>query len=145
MAGTCLESKKTSKGVKERWYHLDGNEFKWYFKDAWAKGEKENGKISMLDVQEVMDHNTAENLQTVARHGFIIHTNANVGKQFQIGVSDENTKKQWITALRKAHSEAIKRRFAFRVGSKKIPTDELAFFERTMLNHVRINETLILK
>lgn len=142
MAGYCFESKKHKEGVKRRWYCLKDNMFKWYHPEKkinGLKGEKENGSISIVDVQEILEYSTAGNLQNISRCGFVIKTNkAAPEDRYQIGVEDDLTKRRWITALRSAHNNVMSVNAAFRVRDTRMSAQDQKSAADKLKKHINV-------
>ena len=114
MSGFCWEAKKSKVGVKHRWYELKDGVFSWYHPEERDKDINcaPNGSQQMSRVVEILGYSTAENIQALFNHCFVI--SCSDGTKYQIGVSDKLTKEKWVVALNASMSTYAKERTAFK-------------------------------
>jgi hypothetical protein len=113
MSGFCWEAKKSKLGVKHRWYEVKDGVFSWYHPEERDKDINcaPNGSQHMSGVVEILGYSTAENIQALFNHCFVIHCSD--GTKYQIGVRDKLTKEKWVVALNASMSKYAKERTAF--------------------------------
>eukprot|EP00602_Paraphysomonas_sp_CaronLab_P003309 CAMPEP_0185020924 /NCGR_PEP_ID=MMETSP1103-20130426/3574_1 /TAXON_ID=36769 /ORGANISM="Paraphysomonas bandaiensis, Strain Caron Lab Isolate" /LENGTH=1483 /DNA_ID=CAMNT_0027552127 /DNA_START=20 /DNA_END=4471 /DNA_ORIENTATION=+ len=125
MAGYCWEAKKSKDGVKHRWYQLVDGVFSWYHVEDREKDINcaPNGSQPMSRVVEILSYSTAENIQALFTHCFVI--SCSDGTKYNLGVADKITKEKWVVALNASMQAAGKARTAYKLENKETSREDI--------------------